>query len=364
MTSMRRRLLVMLALILFVTQLTSIFWLWHESQEQINLLVNDTLSAKVRNAQVEKEIAEAIASLIAPSLLMMSITLVLSFWAISWIIRPLNQLQKRLETRSADNLSPLPLNSEIREIVAVTNALNQLFSRLSSTIQQERLFTADAAHELRTPLAGVRLHLEIMQKNGVEGSDTLINRIDLLMHTIEQLLMLSRAGQNFAKGEYQHVDLISNVVEPLREELCEMLSERQQTLNVHLPHRAKIQGDAVLLRLMVRNLVENAYRYGPEKSEITLTIEPYENGFLVQVEDEGPGIDETKASELTQAFKRIDQRYGGSGLGLNIVVRIVHLHNGTLTLRNRTTAKGGLSAQCWLPDVALQSPLAHSPEAH
>lgn len=364
MTSMRRRLLVMLALILFVTQLTSIFWLWHESQEQINLLVNDTLSAKVRNAQVEKEIAEAIASLIAPSLLMMSITLVLSFWAISWIIRPLNQLQKRLETRSADNLSPLPLNSEIREIVAVTNALNQLFSRLSSTIQQERLFTADAAHELRTPLAGVRLHLEIMQKNGVAGSDTLINRIDLLMHTIEQLLMLSRAGQNFAKGEYQHVDLISNVVEPLREELCEMLSERQQKLNVHLPHRAQIQGDAVLLRLMVRNLVENAYRYGPEKSEITLTIEPYENGFLVQVEDEGPGIDETKASELTQAFKRIDQRYGGSGLGLNIVVRIVHLHNGTLTLRNRTTAKGGLSAQCWLPDVALQSSLAHSPEAY
>lgn len=115
MTSMRRRLLVMLALILFVTQLTSIFWLWHESQEQINLLVNDTLSAKVRNAHVEKEIAEAIASLIAPSLLMMSITLVLSFWAISWIIRPLNQLQKRLETRSADNLSPLPLNSEIRK---------------------------------------------------------------------------------------------------------------------------------------------------------------------------------------------------------------------------------------------------------
>jgi two-component system, OmpR family, sensor histidine kinase BasS len=115
-------------------------------------------------------------------------------------------LQKRLETRSADNLSPLPLNSEIREVVAVTNALNQLFSRLSNTIHQERLFTADAAHELRTPLAGVRLHLEIMHKNGVSGSDTLIGRIDQLMHTIEQLLMLSRAGQNFAKGEYQQVD--------------------------------------------------------------------------------------------------------------------------------------------------------------
>ncbi|AEX50434.1 BasS/PmrB family sensor protein [Rahnella aquatilis CIP 78.65 = ATCC 33071] len=360
MTSMRRRLLVMLALILFVTQLTSVFWLWHESQEQINLLVNDTLSVKVRNAHVEKEIAEAIASLIAPSLLMMSITLVLSFWAISWIIRPLNQLQKRLETRSADNLSPLPLNSEIREVVAVTNALNQLFSRLSTTIQQERLFTADAAHELRTPLAGVRLHLEIMQKKGVEGSDTLISRIDLLMHTIEQLLMLARAGQNFAKGEYQQVDLISNVIKPLREELGEMLNERGQTLKVEMPPHAEIQGDAVLLRLMVRNLVENAYRYGPENSEISITIMQQQNGFLIQIDDAGPGIDETKASELTQAFRRVDQRYGGSGLGLNIVVRITHLHGGTLTLRNRT-GNAGLSAQCWLPDIALQSSLTLSP---
>ncbi|RJT43629.1 two-component system sensor histidine kinase PmrB [Rahnella woolbedingensis] len=362
MTSMRRRLLVMLALILFVTQLTSVFWLWHESQEQINLLVNDTISAKTRNAHVEREIAEAIASLIAPSLLMMSITLVLSFWAISWIIRPLNQLQKRLETRSADNLSPLPLNSEIREIVAVTNALNQLFSRLSNTIQQERLFTADAAHELRTPLAGVRLHLEIMHKNGVEGSDTLISRIDLLMHTIEQLLMLARAGQNFAKGEYQQVDLTRNVIKPLEEELHEMLDERGQKLSIRLPDRAEIQGDAVLLRLMVRNLVENAYRYSPENSDITITIAPKDNGFLIQVDDAGPGIDETKASELTQAFKRSDQRYGGSGLGLNIVVRIAHLHGGTLTLRNRT-GNTGLSAQCWLPDVALQSSLTLAPDA-
>lgn len=359
MTSMRRRLLVMLALILFVTQLTSVFWLWHESQEQINLLVNDTLSAKVRNAHVEKEIAEAIASLIAPSLLMMAITLALSFWAISWIIRPLNQLQKRLETRSADNLSPLPLNSEIREVVAVTNALNQLFSRLSNTIHQERLFTADAAHELRTPLAGVRLHLEIMHKNGVSGSDTLIGRIDQLMHTIEQLLMLSRAGQNFAKGEYQQVDLVSNVIEPLQEEFCEMLEERQQTLVLRLPERATLQGDAVLLRLMVRNLVENAYRYGPPDSEITLTVQPQNNGLLIQIDDEGPGIDETKACELTQAFKRMDQRYGGSGLGLNIVIRIAQLHCGTLTLRNRSSGNG-LSAQCWLPDVILENALSLS----
>ncbi|MGP9419744.1 two-component system sensor histidine kinase PmrB [Pseudomonas reactans] len=352
MNSMRRRLLVMLALILFVTQLTSVFWLWHESQEQINLLVNDTLSAKVRNSHVEKEIAEAIASLIAPSLLMMAVTLLLSFWAISWIIRPLNQLQNRLETRSADNLSPLPLNSEISEIVSVTKALNQLFARLSNTIQQERLFTADAAHELRTPLAGVRLHLELMEQKGVEGSKTLISRIDQLMLTIEQLLMLSRAGQNFAKGHYDQVDLVEHVVLPLQEELEEMLTLRQQSLRYSLPEKRVIQGDAILLRLMVRNLVENAFRYGPEGGEIALTLLSENQGAVVKVEDNGPGIDEQTASELTQAFKRVDQRYGGSGLGLNIIVRIAALHGGNLQLSNRKDIQG-LCAQCWLPETFI-----------
>lgn len=182
------------------------------------------------------------------------------------------------------------------------------------------------------------------------------------MHTIEQLLMLARAGQNFAKGEYQQVDLTSNVIKPLEEELREMLDERGQKLSIRLPAHAEIQGDAVLLRLMVRNLVENAYRYAPKDSDIAIAVTAQNNGFLIKIEDEGPGIDETKASELTQAFKRSDQRYGGSGLGLNIVVRIAHLHSGTLALRNRSGITG-LSAQCWLPNVALQSSLTLAPDA-
>jgi len=348
MTSMRRRLLLMLALILLATQLTSAFWLWHESQEQINLLVDDTLSAKVRDAHVEREITEAITSLIAPSLTMLVVTLLLSFWAISWIIRPLNQLQQRLETRSADNLSPLPLNTEIKEVVAVTNALNQLFTRLSTTIAQERLFTADAAHELRTPLAGVRLHLELMQQKGVEGSAMLIKRIDQLMHTIEQLLMLARAGQNFAKGHYEQVDMFKDVLEPLQDELVEMLAQRYQHLLVNNNKPIIVAGDAVLLRLMVRNLVENAHRYSPEHSDIAITLDNQDERLLIQVNDRGPGIDEQKANELTQTFKRGDERFGGSGLGLNIVVRIIHLHGGELILRNRDEGSG-LIAQCLLP---------------
>lgn len=348
MISMRRRLISMLAFILLITQLISALWLWHESQEQISFLVDETLSAKVRNERVDNEITEAIASLLAPSLIMMAITLLLSFWAISWIIRPLDQLQQKLAERSADNLTPIVVKSDMQEIVSVTSTLNQLLSRLSNTIAQERLFTADAAHELRTPLASIRLHLELMEQQGIAESKPLISRIDLLTHTIEQLLMLSRAGQNFASGLYQTLDWVENVVQPLKEELEEMCAQRQQTLKWQLLSDAQTQGDATLLRLMLRNLIENAHRYSPVGSQISVKLSSKAQGTLLQVMDEGPGIQQERAGELTQAFRRMDQRYGGSGLGLNIVIRIVQLHQGRLTLENRSD-RSGLKAQCWIP---------------
>lgn len=347
MNSMRQRLLIMLALILLTCQLMSAIWLWHESREQIGFLVNETLTAKSRNQHVENEIREAIASLLLPSLVMVGFTLVLSFWAISWIVRPLNALQTSLAERSADNLTPLPIYSEMEEIVAVTRAMNQLLSRLNQTLQQERLFTADAAHELRTPLAGLRLHLELMAQQEIKQAPMLVARIDQLMHVVEQLLMLSRAGQALASGHYQTLSWQQDILLPLQAEMNELLAQRQQTL-IWAQQTLSVQGDAVLLRLMVRNLLENASRYSPEGSQVTLLLQAQQGGSLLVIRDEGPGIDEETADELTQAFHRRDRRYGGSGLGLNIVLRILQLHGGKLQLGNRQD-RSGLEAQCWLP---------------
>lgn len=337
----------MLALILLVCQMMSAAWLWHESREQISFLVNETLSAHTRNEHVEEEIREAIASLLLPSLVMVCFTLLLSFWAISWIIRPLKSLQNSLSERSADNLTPLPQFSDMEEIAAITQALNQLLGRLDQTLQQERLFTADAAHELRTPLAGLRLHLELLEQQGVSQGQMLVQRIDQLMHVIEQLLMLSRAGQALASGHYQDVTWMT-VYQPLHLEIIEMLSLRQQTLNITGNMQLEAQGDPVLLRLMVRNLLENASRYSPEGSLITLSAQREKGGSSLTVRDEGPGIAPSTSDILVQPFRRMDQRYGGSGLGLNIVLRITQLHHGELRLTNRDD-HSGLEATCWLP---------------
>ncbi|AGE87888.1 two-component system sensor histidine kinase PmrB [Cronobacter sakazakii] len=354
MNSMRRRLMLMLALILLFFQLISVIWLWHESREQISFLVNETLSAKSRTHHVEKEIREAIASLLVPSLVMVGFTLVFSFWAVTWITRPLSQLSQTLTRRSADNLSPVPVDSAMEEIRAVTLSLNQLFLRLDHTIQQERLFTADAAHELRTPLAGIRLHLELMEQSGVSQATPLLARIDRLMHTVEQLLMLSRAGQALASGHYETLCWNADIIVPLRSELDELAQQRAQHILWPCDEAtSRVQGDAVLLRLMLRNLLENASRYSPEQSNIVVQLSYAQGGSRLSVIDEGPGIPQAQREAITEPFRRLDQRYGGSGLGLSIVQRIVHLHRGRLILEDGP--KGGLMASCWLPEEINQS---------
>ena len=276
---------------------------------------------------------------------MVGFTLFFSFWAVTWITRPLNKLRVSLANRSADNLTPLPMYSDMEEIGAVTTSLNQLLARLDSTIQQERLFTADAAHELRTPLAGIRLHLELMAQSGSTQATTLISRIDQLMHTVEQLLMLARAGQAMASGHYETINWTDTIITPLGLEH----EAKEHTVIWPAKSALTVQGDAVLLRLMLRNLLENAGRYSPTGTTITVTLTEVEGGTQLSVIDQGPGIDEAHRQSITEPFRRLDQRYGGSGLGLSIVQRILQLHHGKLMLENG--AEGGLIASCWLPST-------------
>jgi len=337
--TLRSRLILTIALILFFCQIISVLWLWHESKEQVQLLVKQALEHQDMTQHVDTEIHEAIASLAIPGLTMIILTLLLCMQAVKRITRPLSELQRELESRTVDDMGRITTASPIREIDAVTQSINQLVTRLTTSLERERLFTADVAHELRTPLAGLRLHLEIIERSHQIHVKPLIQRIDRMTASVAQLLQLARAGQSFSSGNYQRVSLADDVVLPMESEFRMMLSTHQQRLNLVLADEVTVRGDVTLLRVLLRNLLENAHRYSPENTTITLRIEASPAPVL-SVEDEGPGIDESKIGELSSAFVRMDRRFDGIGLGLSIVSRIVQLHEARFFLENRRPATG------------------------
>ena len=337
---MRHQLLLAIGLILIVFQLISVFWLWHESKEQIELEVAMLIHNHNNVKHIRHEVREAIASLLVPSVVIIGLALFLCLQAVKRITRPLADLQQELDRRTPGNLQPIYLQQTTVEVEAVTHAINQLVENLTQTLDRERLFTADVAHELRTPLAGLKLHLELLEKTQKLSLAPLIQRLDQMTESVAQLLLLARVGQSFSAGSYQQVNLLSDVLEPLKDELETMLEVRAQKLVIAEPTpTVTVAGDATLLRLMVRNLVENAHRYSPKSTTITLSLVKDSKPMLI-VQDEGPGIDESKVGELSQAFVRMDSRYGGIGLGLSIVTRIAQLHEAAFFLQNREDTTG------------------------
>ncbi|NKI75632.1 two-component system sensor histidine kinase PmrB [Dickeya sp. CFBP 2040] len=340
--SIRTQLILTLGCILLACQLISVVWLWHESKEQIELLVEQTLTAKSLNSDIEFEINEAIASLSLPSLMMIIASLVMCTHAVNRITRPLLTLREELHNRTAENLDPLEQRSDVTEIAAVIASMNQLFARFSESLRRDRLFASNVAHELRTPLAGIRLSLELHEQMHHIDCQPLIKRVDHLTKTIEQLLLLARVGNEIAAGHYEPVSLVDDVIMPKQEELEEMATIRHQQLDWQSETQdVTVPGNATLLQLLLRNLVENAYRYGPERSTIIIRVADHpDGGCELSVLDEGPGINESQVGELTKAFVRMDTRYGGIGLGLSIVTRIVQLHHGEFFLENRRDRPG------------------------
>ena len=353
--SIRWNLFFTLGAIMLICQIITVFWLWHESKEQIDVLVNLTLSKNKIAEVVEHEELEAIFALFCSAFSMMVVTLFLAYKAIKWITKPLEILEKDLNQRTEDNLKSIKPISNMREIKSITAVLNNLFERLNNTLSQERLFTADVAHEMRTPLAGIRLHLELLEDKENIDCHELIERIDRLVSTVEQLLMLARASQKFTLGHYQKINFYDDIQLPLYDELTELTEQKQQSIDWQIAsNNITFNGDATLIRLLIRNLVENSNRYSPNKSKIIISFYKDSEEIILAVKDEGHGIDESKAEKLTQAFFRMDRKHDGIGLGLSIVNRITKLHHGQFTLRNRQDHKMGTIAEVRLNDSLHQ----------
>ncbi len=262
-----------------------------------------------------------------------------AFFTVRQTLRPLSRVASQADAlgravRAGRPLHPLSVQGLPREIVDVVVALNAMLDRLETSFRHQKQFTADVAHELRTPLAVLRL--QVSDLPATAPAEQIIAEVDALGALVNQLLRLAQA-EDAMLAALKPVDL-GAVSRKVCEELALLAVERGQTLEFDAPQqKVVISGQADLLDIAVRNVVDNALKASPPASTIAVTVSQAGN---VVVEDRGPGIAEKHREAVFTRFWRADPRRGGGvGIGLALVKRIVELHGGGVRVEDR--AGGG-----------------------
>ncbi|MCH1878703.1 extracellular solute-binding protein [Alcaligenes ammonioxydans] len=293
---------------------------------------------------------------------LMLLALMITSLGIRRAFAPLAELETALRERSHDNLQPIdtPVPKEIRRLVDTLNAFMQ---RLQTAVGTLNNLVADAAHQIRTPLAAVHLQTQLAMDE--PGSDTLRPRLRRILnntthatHLLNQLLMDATVSHRLDRSTMRPLD-----VAPLIQEIQGRVDpDRAHRLYIHLTpsaRRAQILGDHVSLREMLRNVIDNAMLYSDEPVSVRIYTRP--NGWVVfDVSDLGPGISDDDKTRLLERFQRGPSSQGrpGSGLGLSIVRTVVQAHQGTLLLRDHTPQ--GLTVRIEIPTL-YQSPRPSPP---
>ena len=276
-------------------------------------------------------------------LLGLPILIALMIVLISKEIKILRQVGDEMEARSPDSGQRLSTQNVPSEILPLVNGLNGFFDRTSSLLQRERRFTSDAAHELRSPLAGLRIQAEIAQMVGDDASlrdealNNLTQGIDRATQVIEQLLTLSRLDNLNQLTDLQDISW-SELIQSVIGEQYFHAQKRQMELSFEQSGEPPVtQGQPLLLSLMLRNVIDNAIKYCPEGTQIKVRLENQQ----ILIEDNGGGVNDADLAKLGQRFYRpAGQNEKGSGLGLSIVFRIAELHGLKVRLENVKNSAG------------------------
>ena len=340
--------------------------------------VAETLDKRARLA------TEIIKGVIVPQFVVLPLAVLLVWFALARGIKPLNELQQRIRRREANDLSPLAERDVPEEVAPLVSAINDLLGRLDQSMSSQKHFLADAAHQLKTPLAGLRMQAELAQREIDAGEHDpkalkrslqhIAHSSERAAHMVNQLLAMARAEATTLARPDEVVDLAALARETVRDfvpkamdkhidlgyegpgQLGEDLDDAWMrpaqpaeldglalpaSAAVPAPAKAAAQtsmlGQPTLVRELVRNLVDNALQYTPAGGTVTARVmgDPFGQVVVLQVEDTGPGILEAERALVLQPFYRsLDTNVDGSGLGLAIVNEIVAQHGASMTIED------------------------------
>ena len=302
---------------------------------------------------IREEIAEEIALGTLLPLLAAVPLLALFVWiAVDWACRSLVRVSDAVEQRSPDHLEPIHLDRVPREIQGIVKSVNGLIARLDAALARERRFTADAAHELRTPLAALKVHAynlrhaatAIERDQSQSHLDAGIQRMERL---VAQMLTLSRMENGTAPLSRRRIDLAAVLERHCRDYAASGIADGKR---LHLSTEpVTVHGDELALDALVRNLLDNALRHTPHGGEVIAHAGRNDGDAEIVIEDSGPGIPEAARQRVFERFHReLGTKTEGSGLGLSIVTQALHLHQGRIAL-DASPKLGGLRVIVTLP---------------
>lgn len=299
-----------------------------------------------RHAARDALAGEIAGSLLRPLLIALPLLAALIWWAVGRSVAPLARTAAEVARRSPTHLEPLPAEGLPAEALPLVVRLNALLARLGESLEHERRFTADAAHELRTPLAGLRAQAQVAAAAGDERTRqqalaALVAASDRMARLIEQLLDLARVDAT-ASTPLPKINLVAVVQETLAE-LAAPALVRQVDLEMDAPSALTVSGNAHWLEILLRNLVDNALRFSAAGDRVTVCVRAVTTGAEIEVADQGPGVPPEELSRLGERFHRFVDGVSeahGCGLGLSIVRRIAALHGGTIRFAPGSDGRG------------------------
>ncbi len=290
--------------------------------------------------------------MLLPTLYILPVLALVIWLGVGAGLNPLTRIRQEVKQRTADHLEPVAMEGVPDEVAPLAQALNDLFVRLQHAFEGERRFTADAAHELRTPLAALKTQAQVAlratdaqdRQNALEN---VLRGVDRATHLLEQLLTLARVDHEAASGEHLAMELRSLVVNTLADQ-APAAQAKQIELVLEEGPVGEMRGNTAQLSVLLRNLLDNAVRYTPVGGNVTVRLREA-NGVMLEICDSGPGIPREEREYVMGRFYRIPgSGVEGSGLGLSIVRRIAELHGAALELSDNEHG-GGLRVKVTFP---------------
>ena len=302
---------------------------------------------------------DIIKGVIIPQFVVLPIAVLLVWFGLSRGVAPLNALQQRLRARRPDDLSPMDERAAPSEIAPLVAAMNDLLKRLSANVQAQRRFVADAAHQLKTPLAGLRTQAELALRDA--SPDEMQSSLRQLVAGSERATRLVNQLLLMASAEHEDgLSLAPMDLHRLAREQAQLWVPQALALGTDLGFEGPdgpvpIPGHALLLSELLNNLIDNALRYTPRGGQVTVRVQALPDGAVLEVEDSGPGIPADERERVFDRFYRVlGTQSDGSGLGLAIVREIAQQHGAEVSVSD-APHPGIATAGCRIR-IAFRSP--------